>query len=1044
MNDKWTYLVVGLALVALAVPAVADDPGMGNILFEFWYGGGINDNLDNLKADPDFLAGVAHDSEWVQSFQAEKSSEDNYGGRGRGYVYPPQTGDYTFWIYSDDDGELHLSTDEDPANTVQIAGVEGWAGRDEWDKSDTQQSDPIALVAGQRYYIEALFSDGTADGFLGVGWGGPGIGAGPVIIDGTYLAPLLRDPEPMLMARDPSPADGAQGVISPLLQWTAGLTGWWHDLYLGTDPEPPFVGRQMFNLYYITTGLEPGATYYWRVDEVEADGTTIYEGQLWTFTATSLSAWGPDPADGAEKIMGMPILTWQAGRNAQEHRLYFGEDPDAVAQGTPETDMGAMNTLSYQVPTALDIGTTYYWRVDETDLGDNLHEGDLWSFTTIDGGPGGAIRQWWLNVNGTDIPTLTGDPRFPDEPDGRELLDAMDAPVDWAENYGSRIYGWLFPPETGDYTFWVSGDDNCELWLSTDEDPANAQMIASVETWTAHLEWNKEATQMSQVRTLVAGQRYYIEALMNDGTSGDSLAVAWQGPGIDLDVIGGDYVGPTSLFPTRAYAPFPADGAADMAQDLVLTWNAGHTALQHDVFLGDDEEAVINADTAAGAIYKGRQSTTTFATGPLEWGRTYYWRIDEINTGDPDSPWKGKVWSFATADYIPIDNFETYTNQVGNRVFQTWVDGLGFSDPPPGHPGNDTGAICGHDIWTADSPYFEGQIMEVGNPHGGLQAMPVYFDNAASPYKSEVERTWPIARDLTVGGVTDLSLWFHGYPAAFIDNGGASFTMSASGTDIWGTADEFRFAYKSLNGDGSILAKVESIGNTNTWAKAGVMIRESLDASAKHAVVAVTPGQGIQFTWRAFTNADMTEHSTQTDLTAPYWVKLTRSGNTLTAERSEDGVTWVPVTDAAGSSQTVNMIGNVYIGLCVTSHNVDAVTVAEYSGVQTGGAVSGVWQIAEVGVDHPENDVADIYVRVEDSMGRSDTELYPNGAVVGNWTQWKIPLADFDGVSLNAVKKMVLGVGNPDVAVPDGNGAVFYDDIRVVKPAPDPNEAATE
>jgi len=215
MNDKWTYLVVGLALVALAVPAVADDPGMGNILFEFWYGGGINDNLDNLKADPDFLAGVAHDSEWVQSFQAEKSSEDNYGGRGRGYVYPPQTGDYTFWIYSDDDGELHLSTDEDPANAVQIAGVEGWTARDEWDKSDTQQSDPIALVAGQRYYIEALFSDGTADGFLGVGWGGPGIGAGPVIIDGTYLAPLLRDPGPMLMARDPSPADGAQVDCRP-------------------------------------------------------------------------------------------------------------------------------------------------------------------------------------------------------------------------------------------------------------------------------------------------------------------------------------------------------------------------------------------------------------------------------------------------------------------------------------------------------------------------------------------------------------------------------------------------------------------------------------------------------------------------------------------------------------------------------------------------------------------------------------------------------------------------------------------------------------
>jgi len=181
----------------------------------------------------------------------------------------------------------------------------------------------------------------------------------------------------------------------------------------------------------------------------------------------------------------------------------------------------------------------------------------------------------------------------------------------------------------------------------------------------------------------------------------------------------------------------------------------------------------------------------------------------------------------------------------------------------------------------------------------------------------------------------------------------------------------------------------------------------------------------------------MTEHNTDSALAAPYWVKLTRTGNTFTAAVSPDGATWEPIIDADGSTREITMIGSVYIGLALTSHNAGAVTVAEYSGVQTSGGVSGQWQVAEVGVDHPENDVADLYVRLQDTSGRSATVRYPEGAVVRDWTEWKISLADFAGVNLSAVKKMVLGVGNPNAPAPDGSGVVFYDDITVVKPAPE-------
>ncbi len=112
-----------------------------------------------------------------------------------------------------------------------------------------------------------------------------------------------------LKASNPRPPDGATGVIHPLVEWDSGSFALWHDVYFGTDPEPPSITRQTWNLYYHQPGLEPGVTYYWRIDEVSPDAVTIYTGDVWSFTATPLIAWGPDPADGAEKVMTAPLLT---------------------------------------------------------------------------------------------------------------------------------------------------------------------------------------------------------------------------------------------------------------------------------------------------------------------------------------------------------------------------------------------------------------------------------------------------------------------------------------------------------------------------------------------------------------------------------------------------------------------------------------------------------------------------------------------------------------------------------------------------------------
>jgi phosphatidylserine/phosphatidylglycerophosphate/cardiolipin synthase-like enzyme len=157
---------------------------------------------------------------------------------------------------------------------------------------------------------------------------------------------------------------------------------------------------------------------------------------------------------------------------------------------------------------------------------------------------------------------------------------------------------------------------------------------------------------------------------------------------------------------------------------------------------------------------------------------------------------------------------------------------------------------------------------------------------------------------------------------------GGTFTVKGSGADIWGTADEFRFVYKQLTGDGSIVARVTGITNQNAWSKAGVMMRETLNAGSKHATMFVSSAKGLAFQRRTSTNG--TSASTAGALaSAPYWVKVTRSGATFTAYQSSNGLTWTAV-----GSATMNMTATIYVGLAVTSHADGALSTGTFDNVQ--------------------------------------------------------------------------------------------------------------
>ena len=192
-----------------------------------------------------------------------------------------------------------------------------------------------------------------------------------------------------------------------------------------------------------------------------------------------------------------------------------------------------------------------------------------------------------------------------------------------------------------------------------------------------------------------------------------------------------------------------ANGAVDVTQTPILTWSPGVYGASHEIYFGTDKDAVKNADTGS-PEYKGSGNlgSESYDPGQLQWNTTYYWRVDEANDTNPDSPWTGPLWSFTTANFLIIDDFESYndldpTDPESNRIFNAWLDG--FDNPAI------NGSVVGH----ANPPFAEQTII-----HGGLQSMPFAYDNAVGISEATLNLT--SKRDWTVNGVNTLTIWFRG------------------------------------------------------------------------------------------------------------------------------------------------------------------------------------------------------------------------------------------------------------------------------------------
>jgi hypothetical protein len=395
------------------------------------------------------------------------------------------------------------------------------------------------------------------------------------------------------------------------------------------------------------------------------------------------NAFGPNPADGELYPDTWVNLSWRPGDFAASHDVYIGDNFDDVNDGAEGTFQGNQ-TLTFIV-----VGFPGFAYPDGLVPGTTYY----WRIDEVnDIEPNSP---WKGNVWSFSVPPKTA--YAPDPANGAEQVET-DVQLSWTGGFGAKLHTVYF------------GENFDEVNNATGGLP--------------------QGTATYTPGTLKLAKTYY-----------------WRVD--EFDVID-TYKGDIWSFTTEGGvgSPDPANGAVDVKHTPVLTWSPGVYAASHQVYFGTDKEVVRNADTGS-PEYKGAGNlgAQSYEPGKLEWNATYYWRIDEANNTNPDSPWTGNVWSFTTANFLVVDDFESYNDidppdPGSNRIFEAWADGYGI-------PTN--GALVGNDL----PPYAEQTII-----HGGNQSMPFYYDNSVG--NSEATHTLTYPRDWTEKGVNKLTIWFRG------------------------------------------------------------------------------------------------------------------------------------------------------------------------------------------------------------------------------------------------------------------------------------------
>jgi len=445
----------------------------------------------------------------------------------------------------------------------------------------------------------------------------------------------------------------------------------------------------------------------------------------------------PSPAEGAEEILRDVVLAWAPNASATRHNVYFGTDWDAVNNAST-TNAGNVLVSQGQAGATfdpeglLDYSETYYWRVDGVGAGNTIFKGRVWRFSAESFAH--PIEAITATSNATSsaaegpVNMVNGSGLNADDQHSMETFDMWlglsngDEPV-WIMYAFDRVY------KLHEMLVW-NYNEQFEPLLGIGLKNVTVEYSVDGLDWTtlgdaelAQATVSEDYTCNSTVEFGGAAARY-VRLTVNScfGTTGQC----------GLSEVRFLYI------PAHALDPQPADGAVEVEFNTALSWRAGREAASHEVYFDSDEEAVASGEALVDTV-----GESSCSLGDLEFGSVYYWKVDEVNEAAEVGVWEGSLWSFTIQEYATIDDFESYTDEEGCCIYETWIDGWT----------NDTGSLVGY----MEAPFAERTIV-----NSGRQSMPLTYDNTGSASISETSRILSPARNLTVGGANSLRLYFHG------------------------------------------------------------------------------------------------------------------------------------------------------------------------------------------------------------------------------------------------------------------------------------------
>jgi len=544
----------------------------------------------------------------------------------------------------------------------------------------------------------------------------------------------------------------------------------------------------------------------------------------------------PQPEQSATDVVRDVSLSWTPGPYAKTHDVYLGTDFDDVNSASRADTRGVsvasgQDASTYNPAGPLAFSQTYYWRVDEVNAppDSTTFKGNIWTFT---------VEAYSYAVKPVKA-TASGSSNAAMGPEKTIDSSGIDASTDQHSTSGTQM--WL--SKKGQSPIWIKYDfdkayklDKMWVWNSNQAielDNGFGAKGVTIETSLDGTTWTTLAG-VSEFAQATAEPNYVHNTTVDfAGTLAKYVRVTITSNWGAATKQAGLSEVRFFYLPVKAYQPAPVTGGTGVAVDAVLNWRPGRQAARHDVYFGTDPNALVLAKT----VTDHRCSLSSLGA---EYGKTCYWRVDEVNDAATPTSWTGDVWSFSTPDSFVVEDFEKYNDKC-NRIFWIWIDGLGSSGSGDCGVAAASGNGSGSTVGNAVAPFAEQTIV-----HSGSQSMPLFYDNTTGPGYSEAVLTLAAAQDWTKGGAKTLVLYFYG--AA--DNGAGQLYVKINNVKVQytGTAAAIvKPMWKQWNIDLTSVAGVQSVKTLTVGVSGsgkGVLYIDDilLYRAAPAVVVPVNPG----------------------------------------------------------------------------------------------------------------------------------------------------------------------------------------------------------